>query len=250
MNKLLAKRNDTTNTRKMRIRIHGTVLGLCCLHLVISMPLFAQKTEGTKERVSVAAGTSGIGVVYSHFLSNEIAISGMASYMSWNSAVHSHISGESIQIDPYLQFIQFGSQLDFYPIKLAKGYDRNILPLRLSVGIYYRTNSTYSGKAYLVNGLTIGEFPMNPTESGIVNMKIITNHLMPYLGLGYDMNFGHAKWGMGFDVGGFYHGKPKVEMLSTGLLSDVSQNAQQIENNLNDLRWYPQIQIKFFRNIL
>jgi len=99
-----------------------------------------------------------------------------------------------------------------------------------------------SGGTYEFNGVT---YPA--AVVGTLSGRLSFNKSAPYLSLGWG-NRPNGSWGVTFDLGAVYQGKPKLGLQATGaaadptLAADLEAERQQAEDDLSSFKWWPVIQ--------
>jgi len=103
-----------------------------------------------------------------------------------------------------------------------------------------------SGGTYDFNGVI---YPA--AAVGTLTGKLSFNKTSPYLGLGWG-NRPNGSWGVTFDLGAVYQGKPKLGLEATGaaanaaLAADLEAERQQAEEDLSSFKWWPVIQLGMY----
>jgi hypothetical protein len=103
-----------------------------------------------------------------------------------------------------------------------------------------------SGGTYEFNGVTY-----TAAEVGTLTGKVSFKKSAPYLGLGWG-NRPNGSWGVTFDLGAVYQGKPKLALEATGaagnptLAADLEAERQQAEEDLSSFKWWPVIQLGLY----
>ena len=123
---------------------------------------------------------------------------------------------------------------------------------RLRAGVLFNRNEFgLTGKpgasGYDFNGTTYTE-----AEVGTLTGKLSFNKSAPYIGLGWG-NRPNGSWGVTFDLGAVYQGKPKLGLEATGgtappptLAADLEAERQQAEDDLSSFKWWPVIQLGLY----
>lgn len=123
---------------------------------------------------------------------------------------------------------------------------------RLRAGVLLNRNEfELTGKpggtgTYDFNGVTY-----TAAQVGSLTGKLSFNKTSPYLGLGWG-NRPNGSWGVTFDLGAVYQGKPKLGLEATGaaadptLAADLEAERQQAEDDLSSFKWWPVIQLGMY----
>jgi len=208
-------------------------------------PVTAAAQSLPRPALSVGAGTTGVGISYAAPLNKRWNVSGDISYLSVRGDYAFLVEKFPVSVSPNTRIGTLSGRLDFYPFALRRRADTTQrYGVRLSSGFAVRSNPTYEAQFRLTDRFDIGSFQLTDIQRGYVLTMITTARFQPFAGIGYDLPLSRYA-GLGIDAGVFYHGKPRVEMIATGLLSDIAKNQAQIEKNLDPFRWYPYLRVKF-----
>lgn len=196
--------------------------------------------------VTLNASTAGAGIGFSSSLTKRWSLTAELDYLQLKGQYAFLLEKFPINVNPNTKVGTLFARGDFYPFAGKSLTDSTIqrTGLRLSAGIAMRHNPTYQGQFRLADNYTIGNFQLTDIQRGYVQVMVTTAIFQPFAGIGYDIRM--SKYlGLGLDAGVFYHGKPQVEMVSTGLLSDIARNEAQLEKNLSPFRWFPHVGVRF-----
>jgi hypothetical protein len=191
--------------------------------------------------VGIKFSTFGIGIEGRRILSNKFHLRGGISYLQINyplEKVRHDMQGE-ISVSPS----GLAAIFDYWPHK-------NIF---LSAGtIFNFTKISISGK--LSESVMIGDIEMLPDEVGHINADLFPGYFSsPYLGFGFGQNIAQTKKiSFIFETGILFHGRPKVKLNATGMLTPTASAAQEtiIEENIAPLSIYPTVSISCYYNFL
>ena len=118
---------------------------------------------------------------------------------------------------------------------------------RLRAGVLLNRNEfLLTGKPGPSGTIDINGTPYN----GMLTGKLSFNKSAPYLGLGWG-NRPNGSWGVTFDLGAVYQGKPKLALEATGGTVVLPPGAleaerQQAEDDLSSFKWWPVIQLGMY----
>jgi len=94
--------------------------------------------------------------------------------------------------------------------------------------------------------------PYTAAQVGSLTGKLSFKKSAPYLGLGWG-NRPNGSWGLTFDLGAVYQGKPKLALEATGgiapppsLAADLEAERRQAEQDLSSFKWYPVLQLGLY----
>jgi len=191
--------------------------------------------------VGIKFSTFGIAIEGRRILSNKFHLRGGLSYLKINyplGKIRQDMQGE----------------ISVSPSGLAAIFDywlhKNLF---LSAGIIFNfTKISISGK--LSESVMIGDIEMLPNEVGHINADLFPGYFVsPYLGFGFGQNFTQTKKiSFLFESGILFHGRPKVKLNATGMLTPTASAAQEtiIEENVAPLSIYPIVSISCYYNFL
>jgi len=150
---------------------------------------------------------------------------------------------DGVDYDYELRFRSGEVLANFHPMRGA---------FRLRAGVLLNRNEfELTGKpggtgTYDFNGVTY-----TAAQVGSLTGKLSFNKTSPYLGLGWG-NRPNGSWGVTFDLGAVYQGKPKLGLQATGaaadpaLAADLEAERQQAEDDLSSFKWWPVIQLGMY----
>jgi hypothetical protein len=127
-----------------------------------------------------------------------------------------------------------GPMLDVYPFGGV---------FRITGGFRYNMNGVGLTATPNTN-ITIGGTTYTPGQVGTLDGDIDLNTLAPYVGLGLEFTLLNGMMALGAEAGVLFQGEPSVSLSSsTGVVSqaDLDAEAQQIEDDLSILAYYPVI---------
>jgi len=115
--------------------------------------------------------------------------------------------------------------------------------VRLVLGAAYFTQTTAEisvkpTATYKVNNETVG-----PDQIGNMNAKVDYSGIAPYVGLALFRANPKKVFNITLDLGTYYMPSPKVTIVGNGLLKASETIAPQLQENLKDWNWLPNIQL-------
>lgn len=193
--------------------------------------------EASAQALTVRAGTLGPSVGLTTGLAKKLNLRLDVPFFSYGKEGVLDVDNEPLSYDANAKIMLPGAVLDVFPF--GNGF-------RLSGGAYMNRNK-YSITARPTEARTVGATTFTPEEVGSVSADITyKSKLAGYVGFGY----GNAvapknRIGFLFDIGALYTGSPAVAMTATGLLEPTAEQSTQIEENLTEYKWHPQIALGF-----
>lgn len=211
----------------------------CCLGvallLILSSAGVAKAQDGWL-RLAISGGTLGIGPEID-YRSDRFGIRLQASLLDIG---HDFEAG-GIDYEGDVKLRSGGAMLDIYPFE--KGW-------RISAGA--RVNGNRADIRATPRGpIDIGDMTVGPSQTGTLLGKLRVREVAPAVTIGYG---GSPKPGLSFGVeaGALFQGAPRVKMLRSeggslsndpGFQAQLAQERVEIENDLDDYRLYPIVQV-------
>lgn len=144
-------------------------------------------------------------------------------------------SGANLLVDIAANLDHSDLMVDFHPF-------RNAFRLSAGVGIFAR-NQIKVNAAFL-DSTQFGEITFTPNDIGSIGLNWVLNTANPYLGLGFGRPAPKRRVGLGVDLGAFYIGRPKPEIVATGMVKRTSEQSTLLQENLKDYQWLPVMSLR------
>lgn len=211
------------------------LIGLCAIVLAVGTssafaPAFAQANDSLA--VGGQASTLGFGPEIAYSVSPTVTVRGVGNYLAYDYDQ----TVDGIDYDLGLDLVSGGGFLDYHPMR--NGF-------HLSVGALYNGNEA-DLTATAPAGSTVGGFTV-PADTSLRGDLEFSSTIAPYLGIGYDTTFtSRNNWSFVMRAGVLYQGDPEVTLTeSSGSVpaADLAAEAEQIEDELDLLRFYPVVSV-------
>lgn len=112
--------------------------------------------------------------------------------------------------------------------------------LRLVVGLSFAPDNAFSINGILADSIQFQDVLASPEEIGLINGTIqMGNKVAPYFGLGLGRAIPQRRIGFSVDIGTYYKGSPKVDLVATNLLRNNVNNEKAIEDAIGFAQWWP-----------
>ncbi len=147
-----------------------------------------------------------------------------------------------------------GSKIDFYPDVVIGIAQTSVKwhPFRrgsffLTAGAGYTWRPDLRLKVTAQNKLDLGGISIKAEEFGTVGLGIKWSSVVGYAGLGMGRSIPKRRFGVGFELGCYYLGPPKVLLDLDGFLETTTLEEQipLIEKNMRGYRFLPNLQVVF-----
>lgn len=165
---------------------------------------------------------------------------------SWN--VRTNINGLGVHHTFHDSQIDYASKINLRTAGLLIDYFPFENGFHLTAGAYYNDNRIDGDSIFTQNySMNVGHktIKINPNDYGSMRFKARYNHFSPYLGMGYHA-YREKGWGFDINVGVLYQGNAHVDYDISAMFeaipsmcSPINENKQRIQNQVNNLKWYP-----------
>jgi hypothetical protein len=145
-------------------------------------------------------------------------------------------SGANLMVDITAKIDHADLLIDFHPFKNA---------FRLSAGIGLFAENHIKVNAAFLDSTQFGEITFTPSDIGSIGLNWVLKTANPYLGVGFGRPAPKHRIGLGLDLGAFYIGPPKPEILATGMVNRTSGQSPKLQENLKDYQWLPVMSLRF-----
>ena len=193
-------------------------------------PALAQSNDNLA--VGLQGSTAGFGPEIAYSVSPSITLRGVGNYLAFDYDQ----TVDGIDYDLGLDLMSAGGFLDYHPMR--NGF-------HVSLGALYNGNEA-DLNAFAPSGTLIGGTAL-PADANLNGELEFSSSIAPYVGIGYDTTFtSRSNWSLVMRAGVLYQGDPEVTLTeSTGAasLGDLAAEANQIEDDLYLLRFYPVVSV-------
>jgi len=194
--------------------------------------------------------------------SGRFAVSGKTSTLGlggeFTTAVASNINARiginalDLDFEYELDDIEYDIGLDFSSFSALLDWHIFDSPFRISGGVL-SMNHNLDLYASATGEQEIGGFTYDWSEIGTLSGSVEIDNVAPYVGIGWGNPLtGDQSWGFTCDFGVAFAGSPDVALSATGMASDpvfqanLERERRDIEDELEDFKFYPVISISFF----
>ncbi|RIV23431.1 hypothetical protein DYU11_10535 [Fibrisoma montanum] len=212
---------------------------LLCL---INTSLYAQSTPGFEPRpasqyqVGIQAGTTGIGLYGERLLdqAHRLALRVGVNYLAYRQPVRLKTADDSyVVIDPDFMISLAHAGLRWNPFKRSSFF--------VTAGAGYTWNPALRFVLTAENTVNFGGLVMTAEDVGTIRAGLRWNPVVAYLGTGFGRVIPRRRLTVGVELGGYYLGKPTVELDYEGFLetTTIDEQVPIVERNLAGYRYLP-----------
>lgn len=201
------KSSDPAKTHKLGIGFHGGLLG-------VGADLGYQINPKLGVRAKYSA----------------VPIDGLLGASGYDMPTELNYSGANLLVDVTSKLDHADLLVDFHPFKNA---------FRLSAGLGIFSGNQIKVNAAFLDSTQFGEITFTPEDIGSLGLNWVLNTVNPYIGLGFGRAAPGKRIGVGIDMGTYYIGPPKPEILATGMVKRTSEQSATLQENLKSFQWLP-----------
>ncbi len=147
---------------------------------------------------------------------------------------------DDIEYDIGLDFSSFSALLDWHI------FDS---PFRISGGVLSMNHKLDLSASKTTGEQEIGGVEYDWSEIGTLSGSVEIDNVAPYVGIGWGNPLtGDQRWGFTCDFGVAFAGSPDVALSATKMVAsaDLERERRDLEDDLEDFKFYPVISISFF----
>lgn len=188
--------------------------------------------------LGVNAGTTGIGIEGTLGLTSKLNARVGGHFFSAARDGDTDVDDISVLYDAEGTLSFFSGMLDFHPTGGS---------FRLSLGAWYN-GLEGNGDITPNENIEVKSRSYTPDEVGSLGVDVaFESSIAPYAGLGFGNALSGGRFGFNLDLGVLYVGSPDVTLRADGMLTPTAsaEQEQQIERNLESIKWYPVLSLGF-----
>lgn len=117
--------------------------------------------------------------------------------------------------------------------------------IRAVAGLTVHPGNRINGTFVLRDSVQFNEVRIAPEEMGQIDASLHYRRLVsPYLGIGLGRVVPWQRLSLALDAGVYFRGKPRTQLDATGLLKTNENNRAQLQNNLQNKRIWPALNLR------
>lgn len=209
-------------------------------------PTDATPMSDSRQSIALNFGLQGIGLDYGYKLNDKFSLRG--GFMTLPISITDfdyEFDGTQTAVNANVNFTHISVKADYYPFKNSS--------FKLIAGFGYFLNNKADATIILTENIYFGEdgdgdgngdFVFTPDDIGRIDIGLDWTDFNPYFGIGFGRTVPNKSVGFGIDLGMFYMGSPDVSVIATGMLEDTSEEEAELEENLSEYAWLPQLNFR------
>jgi len=212
---------------------------LLFMSLFVSANLQAQeespeltKINPGKYAIGINSGLPGIGIDFARKINDHFMLRLQGNYLKYAlNDFETVVDGTTVLVDANIDFLNTDLLLDIHPFKASS--------FKFVLGGGYFFDQSISVSTKFSETLFINDIEFTPDEVGIIGITNQWESFAPYGGIGFGRAVPNKRIGFGIDLGTYYLGEPKPEIIATGMLEDTKNQEQQLADDMSEYRWLP-----------
>ena len=191
----------------------------------------------------LSGGSNGFGFSLQRQVSAKLAFGVSGNSLNASTKLFHYFAGKIIKTKASTHSLQAEAFVKWYPMgqDYFGDYERNRLYVR--AGAALREDPTYNGSTSFWDKFEFGEFVLTQDQIGSVDMKITTNKIQPFAGLGYNI-INSYRFAVSAEAGSFYHGTPSMKVTATGILQSNAMNEARLNEIVSTVKFLPYLRIE------
>ncbi len=190
--------------------------------------------------LGIHAGITGVGVQLAWKLRSQsrLVLRVGGSYLAYKKKIQIDLGDSSIiEFRPDFVIGIVHSSIKWHP------FPRSAFFVTGGIGYTWRPDIRLQMSA--LSSIELGGIQMKPGEFGTIGLDIRWSPIVGYAGFGVGRSIPKRRWGVGFEVGCYYLGPPKINMDFEGFLETTTLDEQVplIQRNMRGYRYLPNLQL-------
>ncbi len=190
--------------------------------------------------VSLQLGTSGVGLYCNHVFnqSRRLAVRVGGQYVAYRKPIRIETAPDSyIGIDPDLVISVLQASLKWNPFPHNSFF--------IVGGLGYTWHPAMRFVITANDKLNLGGLELTPQDVGVVKLGVQWRPIIGYVGWGFGQTMPRKRFGIGFEMGVYYLGRPSINLDYEGFLetTTIDEQVPVVERNLSGYRYLPSINL-------
>ncbi|MDN3594579.1 hypothetical protein [Zunongwangia endophytica] len=220
--------------------LHLNFLLFFCF-ILISCDVISQENEtsnyANKYAIAVNGSTLGGGLEVAKNISPHFNLRLRGNTFSIKDFVQEiEIDDANLNVTADSRFLEFDLSLEYLPFTQSS--------FKIVGGAAYFSDGETKALATYDGSFEYGEIIIGPEDIGDLRLSLDYSGIAPYLGIGMGRAVPKNKFGIAFEAGSFYLPKPQVGINATGMLAPTANQAESLQEDIKDYRWYPFLNLR------
>jgi hypothetical protein len=191
----------------------------------------------------LSGGSNGFGFSLQRQVSAKLALGVSGNSLNASTKLFHYFAGKIIKTKASTNSLQAEAFVKWYPLgrDYFGDYERNRLFVR--AGAAFREDPTYNGSTSFWDKFEFGDFVLTQDQIGTVDMKITTNKIQPFAGIGYNI-INSYRFAVSAEAGTFYHGRPSMKVTASGILQSNAMNEERLNEIVSTVKFLPYLRLE------
>ncbi|MDB5241220.1 MAG: hypothetical protein JWP57_1845 [Spirosoma sp.] len=199
-----------------------------------------QTTRQASQSICLQAGTMGAGLFYNHVVSHSHRLTARVGgqYIAYRKPIRLKTAPASyLTVDPDFMISTGQAGLVWNPFRRGTFF--------IAAGVGYTWHPNMSFVITANDKLNLGGLELTPEDVGTVNLGVRWHPVVGYVGWGFGRVIPRRRFGLGFEMGMYYLGRPTVQLSYEGFLETTNLDEQVpiVERNLSNYRYLPSLSL-------
>lgn len=187
-----------------------------------------------RHAIALSAGLPGYGLEYAYNLNRSLNLRAgvlMFTFNDFNTDLD--INGQSVNVNANLNSMVYDLFLEYQP--------SSKVAFKLVAGVAYLNKVGVNTLILLNDDIGYGDITIDNEDIGDIDLTVSWTGVAPYMGFGFGRAIPKNRVGFGLEFGAYYAGGPDVDIAASGMLTNTSQEAAEMQDNLASYAWMPRI---------
>lgn len=207
--------------------------------LIISSTVNGQLTNS----FLLSGGSNGFGFSLQRQASAKLAFGVSGNSLNASTKLFHYFAGKIIKTKASTNSLQAEAFVKWFPLGQDYFGDYERTRLYVRAGVALREDPTYNGSTSFWDKFEFGDFVLTQDQIGTVDMKITTNKIQPFAGLGYNI-INSYRFAVSAEAGSFYHGTPSMKVTASGILQSNAMNEARLNEIVSTVKFLPYLRIE------
>ena len=192
------------------------------------------------QSVSMQVGLLGPGLFYNRVLSrtNRLTARVGGQYVAYHKPIRIKTAPDSyLNVVPDFVIGTVQAGIKWNPFKRGSFF--------VAAGAGYTWHPNIGFVITATDKLNLGGLELTPEDVGTINLGLRWHPVVGYLGWGFGRTIPRRRFGVGFEMGMYYLGRPTVQLSYEGFLetTNLSEQVPVVQRNLSNYRYLPSLSL-------
>ena len=191
-----------------------------------SSPSFPENYKLSSPTLGIQLGSMGIGIQYTHPLSERWNLRGTASY--FDIALPQSIPSSTVNTERV-----YSARLGGIGAIADYSFSKKTPNWKLAMGLFYQINRVGIYQEFTYVGDDLNE------DLGTLDLQFDSFPVSPYAGLVFGNFKSQKRVTFSLELGTLFHGRPNVTFTGTGRIGPTAEQDELVAENVSNYNWFP-----------